>query len=296
MWMLRTLEREKTMEYPSNVDLEYPINGSKYLFHYTSYLSALGILLSQQMRLGSLANMNDPLEFQDHSNEGLIFVGNSPEEECDLKIKNYEKAVIEKQNSVRLASFSMDFFSGNHTDCDNNLSKGWARSRMWAQYADNHKGVCLVFEKKNLVESFRKGLTGDLCKTYCRSVHYTNNLEQLKNALWRSCKSLLSNDKIGFLFQKSKDFRDEQEFRLLLINKKMRDDKEIVSFKISNAICAVIPGVRFPKEDELSLKEAMKKCNPQIKWLSICWNYGIPHLFDFERLLARINEAKRNKG
>lgn len=284
------------MEYPSDIDLESSINGNEYLFHYTSYLSALGILLSQQMRLGSLANMNDPLEFQDHRKEGLVFNGNISDEECYSKIKEYENAVIKKQNAVRLVSFSMDLSSRNHDDCYNNLSKGWARSRMWAQYADNHKGVCLVFDKNNLLESFRKEFTADLCETYCREVRYTNNLEPLKNALWKSCKSLLSSDKIDFLFQKCKDFRDEQEFRLLLINKKMKDDKEAVAFRISNAICAVIPGVRFPREDELSLKEAMKKCNPKIKWLSIWWNYGVPHLSDLERLLAKINKAKENKG
>ena len=55
------------MKYPSNTDLEMlaSTTAEQYLFHYTTYSSALGILLSGQMRLGALANMNDPLEFQD---------------------------------------------------------------------------------------------------------------------------------------------------------------------------------------------------------------------------------------
>lgn len=98
-----------------------------------------------------------------------------------------------------------------------------------------------------------------------------------------SCKSLLVSDKIDYLFQKCEDFEDEQEFRLLLINKKLKDSKEIVSFSIANSICGVITGAKFPKENELTLQKAIKCCNPEIKHFYISWHYGMPDLTDPER-------------
>ena len=174
-------------------------------------------------------------------------------------------------------------------NCYNNLSKGWARSRMWAQYADSHKGVCLIFDKENLVKSFKNAF--DACDTYCKEVTYTNNLYPLQESLAQNCKSLLTSEKIDFLFQKCQDFRDEQEFRLLLVDKSLKSPDELVSFSISDSLCGVIPGVRFPKENVLSLKKAMKYCNSKIKWLPIWWNYGMPHLADAERLKSMVEEV-----
>jgi hypothetical protein len=113
----------------------------------------------------------------------------------------------------------------------------------------------------------------------------------LQESLEQNCKSLLTSEKIDFLFQKCQDFRDEQEFRLLLINKDLKETNELVSFSITDSLCGIIPGVNFPKENELSLKKAVEYCNPKIKWLPIWWNYGMPHLADAERLMSMIKES-----
>ena len=284
------------MKYPSKTLLEsnVPRDENLFLFHYTTYSAALGILLSQQMRLGPLVNKNDPLEFENHRDDGRVICNNPSDEDLDIIVNDYVNAVEEKERSVRFASFAMDmpFYNppkDSQENCYNNLSKGWARSRMWAQYADNHKGVCLIFDKESLVKSFENAF--DLCETYCKEVTYTNNLYPLQESLEQNCKSLLTSEKIDFLFQKCQDFRDEQEFRLLLINKDLKETNELVSFSITDSLCGIIPGVNFPKENELSLKKAVEYCNPRIKWLPIRWNYGMPHLADAERLMSMIKES-----
>ena len=286
------------MTYPSDVDLMqlFPREENQYLFHYTSYASALGILLSQQMRMGSLKNMNDPLEFQDHHKDSLVFNGNPSNEELALIMRRFKDSVTEREKAVRFASFSMDLSKGSQGEYYNNLSKGWARSRMWAQYADNHKGVCLVFDKKKLVEDFENSFKSEMCETHCRKVEYTNNLDSLKETLSQPCDSFLTLDKIQFLFLKCEDFKDEQEFRLLLINKKLKDENEIVSFSIANSICGVIPGTKFPKENELALRKAMDSCNASIRWLPIWWDYGMPRLSDYVRLKKMIDEIGLSEG
>lgn len=284
------------MKYPSKTLLEsnVPRDENLFLFHYTTYSAALGILLSQQMRLGPLVNKNDPLEFENHRDDGRVICNNPSDEDHDIIVNDYVNAVEEKERSVRFASFAMDmpFYNppkDSQENCYNNLSKGWARSRMWAQYADNHKGVCLIFDKESLVKSFENAF--DLCETYCKEVTYTNNLYPLQESLKQDCKTLLASEQIDFLFQKCQDFRDEQEFRLLLINKNLKKNDELVSFSISDSLCGVIPGARFPKENKISLKKAMECCNSQIRWLPIWWNYGMPHLADAERLMSMIKES-----
>ena len=284
------------MKYPSDILLEcnVPVKENEFLFHYTTYSAALGILLSQQMRLGPLVNKNDPLEFEDHRDDGQVIHENHSIEESAIIVEDYINAVDEKMRSVRFASFAMDmpFYNppkDSQENCYNNLSKGWARSRMWAQYADSHKGVCLIFDKENLVKSFKNAF--DSCDTYCKEVTYTNNLYPLQESLAQNCMSLLTSEKIDFLFQKCQDFRDEQEFRLLLVDKSLKSPDELVSFSISDSLCGVIPGVRFPKENVLSLKKAMKYCNSKIKWLPIWWNYGMPHLADAEHLKSMVEEV-----
>ena len=91
------------------------------------------------------------------------------------------------------------------------------------------KGVCLVFDRENLVKSFEKSFGS--CEIYCKEVTYTNNLYPLQESLEQNCKSLLTSEKISFLFQKCQDFRDEQEFQLLLIDKSLKKTDELVSFR-----------------------------------------------------------------
>jgi Protein of unknown function (DUF2971) len=50
---------------------------------------------------------------------------------------------------------------------------GWARARMWEQYAERYRGVCLVFDKERLTQRFAEALEGGtVTRTYHRSVIY----------------------------------------------------------------------------------------------------------------------------
>lgn len=206
---------------PTENDLTRSVvfDDSPFLFHYTKYSSALGILLSRQMRMSPLAKMNDPLEFEDHHKDGFVFQGDPSKEAFFAMARNFYNAVEEKKNAVRLACFSMDLPKDDRGNVYNNLSKGWAHSRMWAQYADGDEGVCLIFDKSNLVSVFENSFKSTSCKTYCREITYTNNLYPIQEMLNKPCESFLTQDKIDFLFKKCVDYRDEREFRLLLVNK-----------------------------------------------------------------------------
>ncbi len=284
------------MVYPSEFDLmrDFQKEKNRFLFHYTTYSSALGILLSRQMRMGFLVNMNDPLEFVSHRDDGIVTHGGT-NEEVFSKLNQFTNAVIEKERSVRLASFSVDMPDNDQSNtCQenfyNNLNFGWGRSRMWAQYADNHKGVCLIFDRECIEKEFKDAFESKSCECFCKKVIYTNDLEPIRDALSHPCDSFLTADKIDFLFQKCQDFRDEQEYRLLLINKKLKDPNETVSFSIENSVCGVITGVKFPKENKSSLEAAIKSCNPQIRRFYVRWDYGMPNISEPARWLAMVKD------
>lgn len=272
------------MIYPSEWDLTRPIyiENSPFLFHYTTYSSALGILISQQMRMGSLAKMNDPLEFEDHGKEGFVSHGDPSKEEFFAMARDFYNAVEEKENAVRLACFSMDLPRTDQENAYNNLSKGWAHSRMWAQYADGHEGICLIFDKSNLIKAFENSFKTTSCKTYCREITYSNDLYSIQDELSKPCDSFLTQDKIDFLFKKCADYRDEREFRLLLVDKDLKNPTESVSFPVKKSLCGVITGAKFPKENRETLQRAIKHCNPKIKSFYISWYYGMPDVTDPE--------------
>ena len=81
------------MIYPTTAELLTFIHDeqNQFLFHYTKYSSALEILLSKQMRLGSLINMSDPLEFENHHGEPIAFRGNPSKELLSAWLANKEK-------------------------------------------------------------------------------------------------------------------------------------------------------------------------------------------------------------
>ena len=52
---------------------------------------------------------------------------------------------------------------------------------MWAQYAENHKGVCLVFDKENFIKQFNLQKTDGVEILKPQKINYTNNFEDLEN-------------------------------------------------------------------------------------------------------------------
>ena len=118
---------------------------NRFLYHYTSARTAIDyILKDKQLKLGRYFNTNDPKEtktwqFSIGSNENRDLSGVSLTEISE----KFTRALKHKTN---LACFSQDeLLTGDHTR--DIYARGFGKARMWAQYADNHKGVCLILEK-----------------------------------------------------------------------------------------------------------------------------------------------------
>jgi len=63
-----------------------------------------------------------------------------------------DEAVADYKRKLRIGAFCLDQLS--KTDHEPSL-RGYARPRMWAQYAENHRGVCIVLDRESLNQAVR---------------------------------------------------------------------------------------------------------------------------------------------
>lgn len=267
--------------------LQQPMTGDDlFLYHYTSLSSACKIFESNSLKLSNLTNTNDPLEFLSPENCGFSSCG-----DIDYKKVFYELRLLgqKRRNYVRMLCFCKDLFctseewknEKNQDFADNLLFKGLTRSRMWAQYADNHSGACLVFDKSEFQKAFKSLSNDDVEILSDRAINYTNYLAELETSLedinsgarviYDYSNFYLEEDKKKFLFQKCQDYRDENEYRFCLINRALNSPDEAMFVNYGTSLKAVILGQRF----SISLNLATPDNVEQFK---IMWTFGRPSL------------------
>ena len=122
-----------------------------------------------------------------------------------------------------------------------------------------HTGVCLVFDRTRLEEEFESSF--EKRKKFSESVEYQYYLESFVKARKIECRNILNKSvdeamrmQIDanfheYFFQKSMDYRDEHEYRLVVIV----DDGDSIGLPIESSLEAVIVGVDFPPEEYESI-------------------------------------------
>ncbi len=229
------------------------------LFHYTRCAIALEkILHDGKFKLSSLINANDPREYK-FKLYGAIGWGNFPP---DFEKKFHDiHPILDKALRIQCkvmcccsnlqphlvlenGSIVTDTYSGRI---------GWAKSRMWAQYGDNHGGICLVFSK----DEVRNSMLAQIPSEYCKSefVRYRQGSRQGSKAMILDGDRLITekneeyaihhimSNATELLFTKDIDYRDESEFRFVLFD----SENKLEFLDITSSIRAVIVGDRTPE-------------------------------------------------
>lgn len=170
------------------------------LYHFTSFDTALKIIESNRLRFGRLNNMNDL-----HENDKLCFVDSTnqnlnhfPSEELD--------ALYDEIYKYRQISFSMDRKDGK--------KEGFDLHQMWGNYADKGKGVCLVFDKKELEKS------NEIQNIYHGDVIYneTQDLDSFvvsKSQTPNDVSTEIAKRLQDLFFHKRKEWEHELEYRFI---------------------------------------------------------------------------------
>lgn len=257
-----------------------------YLYHYTSTDTAKLILTSGRLLLSSVSRTNDPRERRRLEFGLAVYSGQPPPANQELdEIPAWFASEIGR--CARIACFTTDAqtLSGNYM-ADIYL-RGFSRSRMWAQYARGHAGVCLMFERHRLLDAATAHLSVDL--TFAGTVRYADHnphdrsgraeywidFADLKTLGRDACfERHLKRHHRALFFEKLRDWRDESEFRILSVSRSQSD----LYLPIEGCIAGVMHGDATPVEESRQLMSLTK--GKAIEHNGLTWRNGYPW-YDF---------------
>lgn len=271
---------------------ETEINNSETLSLYRSLSKAREFLEDGHLniRCNSFRFMNDPRErcawrFRTHDNIPNNIM------EIESEFANFIK------ERIGLLCFAMDHpqvrdLEMNRSNAD--YYYGYHRPRMWAQYADNHQGVCLVFNREKLIQCMEETLEpfGNLYHGQIDYFDGTSTPQYLHGEIEDDVTDLLvehrfdeleqqmfqNNDRIqAYFFRKHSDWRDEAEYRFVFQNHKT--DRQEFQIPCIESLDKVIlgyacPNLIFPSEYIIPCKEEVERCRRLREYNSLIQNIG----------------------
>lgn len=169
------------------------------LFHFTKAESLMKIIENMTLKLSSFDNLNDlnEIELNCSYTDSILHL-------------NHKKHIAKY---CKLLSFSQNYISGI-----NSVSAGYNHPRMWAQYADNNSGACLVIDE----EKFIKKNLSVLEKIFftIEDVSYNELLydKKINSSQYEDSNTLLRDHYKHIFFNKHIDWEREHERRFLGIN------------------------------------------------------------------------------
>ncbi len=202
--------------------------GNKILYHYTSIKTVIeNIFPSNRLRLSPVIAASDPME---HNSPNPSVSAYGYMEDHDRLSQNIDGLRIAEEvnkyyKSLRqlcLCCNSEIDFEGHHTGVFEPIDHfGFAKPRMWDQYADKYKGVCIALSRDKLYEHYSPDFE-------ILDIRYTKN-HMFKTNIDTSSIDLNEVEKIGehdYLDWKCKselkkicekhiDYQDENECKLI---------------------------------------------------------------------------------
>lgn len=240
-------------------------NADRYLYHYTSVSTALKIIDGNSIKFSKVNRTNDTLESKlkiDFKN-----TNNSTNKTILSWIQSFNDVY---SNNLQLLCFSVD--DDNIVSQENNKSKysdysrrGFAKPRMWAQYATNNEGVCLIYDKSKLIEIIKQRLSSLLIRhdrviyqdqlysfsfsdEAIRKINNFINLRIDSVGFGIQCHNfLLNNEEFTQYnyFSKLDDWKGEKEYRFLSYN-----EEDLIIDNSNEALVGVIIGEKTDKTNE----------------------------------------------
>jgi hypothetical protein len=251
-------------------------NSNQYIYHYTTaetFLTKICFGYTHRLMMSNFfsESSNDPLEKE----EWNVSSGGGSNPNNFKAVDMIAAARFWKERSYRL-SFCMDLPERRDSDHykDELLGLGCADSKMWAQYANKHTGVCIVLDKDLFIESIKDqikdALLLDHSKVEYKTKVRTSSTDYDKAAQNGGKEYFLDKLRIEpkpFFFQKHIDWQHEQEFRTIAV---FRDPNDVF-VNIERCVRGLMLGTYFPNHWYLD-KPKLAKTFRQIYQMS--WDYG----------------------
>jgi hypothetical protein len=207
-------------------------DSDRYVYHYTDEDTALKhILKDRTLLLNNLSRTNDPKESKEWKMIPFTVQQYPGNDFADSKL--HIDVAARLKSSAYLSCFCSDLpgLTGDHTE--DILNRGLARPRMWAQYANKHRGFCFVFEREILLKKIAEQLPNraivhgrvayiDRSWINRREPHaFRVEYDQLiQIGLDDYCLLHMKHYAQELYFDKLKDWRDEHEWRVVVLDPK----------------------------------------------------------------------------
>lgn len=242
---------------------------TEYLGHYTTLDKLELILETMQLKFGNFADTNDPFE-----NKETHVTINPPDKTSwvDQIITNDTK------KDFHLICSSIDNSSFNLIN----------KPRMWSQYANEHKGCCIIFEK-NIIDTKFKELEIQKENKYKDIINYNqkeystieikqNTAEECRTHVRNNLSSEIWKQKEKYLFCKHKDWETENEFRYVIFQRQ----KQKLSINITEAIHEIYLGEKVSRLYASFIYTWLK--SKGINSYKIKWRNGHPTINDCKNI------------
>lgn len=268
------------------------------LYHYTSMDVFIDhILGANQLKVGRYLNTNDPKETKDWS----FSVGTNQNRDFgDYDLRKISASMTRGMKlQTNVVCFTQDrALSGNHLEDIHN--RGFCRPRMWAQYAKNHEGVCLIFNRDSIKNGISQAFPGHT--TYHGPVTYLNRSvvpDLSKSPYIINIDYLEEYGEEGYLaahihthvsrlfFEKAQDWRDEVEYRWVLFG---NDEKDLF-FDLGDSLVGIVFGTSCDEERikaavEITERQGRALWTEQLVWTGcapwVSWKF-LPFLRDLRK-------------
>lgn len=225
-------------------------DSDRYIYHYTSAEKATKFILKDRtLLLNRFSCTNDPKESKEWKMIPFTMQENPGDDFSEGKLPR--EIATKLKSSAYLSCFCSDLpgLTGDHVR--DILMRGLARPRMWAQYADNHRGFCLVFDKQVLLKKISEQLQDiDILQGPVSYIDrsWLNRLDPhafrveydqlVEIGIEAYCLLHMRRHAKELYFDKLRDWRDECEWRVVVLD----PNKAPPLIRFEEALVGVIHG------------------------------------------------------
>jgi hypothetical protein len=218
-----------------------PPETDQLLYHYTRVATLPKIRRSGSLRFRPLFEMNDPHEALESHAFATGLIGSAseplkltPEESALFEASDWVEEINAARRKVKVGAFSMDVLP-DLADVEPEAAddivprrifgkRGFAHPRMWAQYADEGRGVCLILNYDELKIAVSDSV-GKRCAWGLGPVSYENAEHDMslgfldaRHLLREGASATLLKNFEQSLLTKHEDWSDEAEFRFFVMD------------------------------------------------------------------------------
>lgn len=255
-------------------------------YHYTGIEKLKAILESRSLRLSSYSATNDPRESRAWYFPIAMDVGEEhPSDVRSDEVWDGFDELVRKR--AKVACFGQD-----RLPVEGVYDRGFARARMWDQYAEKHAGACLLVSRPGFIDAAERALTGSRLRhgpvRYTDDVHDSLGLLTLKQSELRALPLNELADQFSqrhydaLFFRKNTDWASEGEYRFVAMT-----DSSFESVQVDGLVRAIILGEASTERDErfMRLLTGTWKSPPVIARMSWFngWPQVVPGLLDVPR-------------